>query len=193
MSVSITYNVPTNLQLPRTPPAGLPDVVVPAFNEVYQVMNNFALSLTVDCGVGSRAASQWEALKGNASTVLANNVSRFYVEASEPLAFGDIISLHNVAGEIRVRLANATDNTKPADGFCNAIAGIAAGSSGEVILAHGVLPASGLVIGTRYFLSLVSGVMTPVAPVAAGNIEQYLGVALSSEALYFNCGYWIQH
>lgn len=193
MSVSLTYATPTNLQLPRQPPQGIPPELMGVFTEVYNVLNNLASALTKDCGAGSRNPAQWDALAGSATTILANNMSRLYVRAGEDLSYGDIISLFDAAGVLVARKANATDSSKPADGFCSVPQGIVTGVAGEVILSHGVLPASGLTIAQRYFLSTVDGFMTPVPPTAAGNIEQYLGVAISSTALYFNSSYWIQH
>lgn len=194
MSVSLSYNIATNLQLPRTIPAGLPKEVQGTFEEIYRVLNNLALALTNDAGVGQRNPLQWDALAGLSQTILANNISRFYAVAAENLAFGDIVTVFDSgAGIPQVRKANATDNTKPARGFCNAVSGILAGSAGEVILSVGLLPAAGLTVGSNYYLSLASGIMTAVAPVAVGNIEQYLGFAVTPTALYFNCAYWIQH
>lgn len=194
--VSPSYGLPVNLRLTTSPPAfssSTPKEVASAFDELYVVLNNMARALVTLNGAAPRNAAEWSQLAGLASTILASNMGRLYVYAAETLAYGDIISLTNVAGQLQARLANATDNTKPADGFCNTVDGITIGTVGEVVLGHGVLPASGLTVAQRYYLSTTDGVMSTTPAVAAGNIEQYLGVAISDEALYFNCGYWIQH
>lgn len=193
MGLSPTYNLGSNLQIPRAIPSGLPKELVDTFNEIYTGMNNLAVALITECGAGPRDINQWSTLAGITSTIQADNGSRFYVIAGEALNYGDIINIYSVGGSPNARKANATNNTKPADGFCSSPSGIAIGVAGEVILAHGVLPASGLTTGQRYYLSTASGFISSVPATAAGNIEQYLGVALNANALYFNSGYWIQH
>ena len=72
--------------------------------------------------------------------------------------------------------------------------GIVSGDYGEVTLMQGLSQAhSGLTIGSRYYLSTTPGALTTTAPVAVGNIEQFVGIALSDNLLYFNSGTWIQH
>lgn len=192
---SPVYTLPVNLRIAQnTPPLpqATPDVKN-AFDEVYLGLNNLALSFVTLAGAAPRRISLWSSLAGRAQSILASNMNRLYIQASETIAYGDIISLTNVAGDLRCRLANATNNSRPADGFCSTGAGITIGAVGEVILAHGILPASGLTPAQRYFLSTTNGIMSTVPAVAAGNIEQYLGVAISATELYFNSGYWIQH
>jgi len=191
----LSYNLSVNFRLTsNAPPLPLTTSDVrAAFEDVYVVLNNLSNAFVTLAGASPRNRSEWPLLSGSSSTLLTSNTNRLYVEASEIIAYGDIINLTNVAGLLRVQLANAVDNTRPADGFCSSSTGIAVGEVGEVILAHGVLPASGLTPGQRYYLSTTNGIMSNVPAVAAGNIEQYLGVAISSTAMYFNSGYWIQH
>lgn len=192
---SQVYRLPVNLRIaqnaPPTPGASREEEAL--YDEVFLALNNLAYSFVTLLGAAPRNFSEWSQLAGSPSTIKADNGSRLYVEASETIAYGDIISLTNVAGALRVRLANATNNTRPAAGFCSTTTGIAIGEVGEVILGHGVLPAAGLTVAQNYFLSTVNGVMANTPAVAAGNIEQYLGIAISPTALYFNSGYWIQH
>jgi hypothetical protein len=164
-----------------------------AVTELHSTMQQVIVALTQFCGIGSRAPSQWEALAELPDTVLFNNLGRFYVSASETLAYGDIINLHLVSGTLRARKANATNNTKPADGFCNTPGGVTSGAMTEVILRLGVATRSGLTKGSRYYLSTTGGSVTTTAPTSSGNVEQYLGVALSSEKLLVLAGNWLQH
>lgn len=194
MSSSLAYANPTQLQIPRHfDGVDMPPELRQLGNELLNYINNVVFSLNADAGVGRRVPTQWALLEGSPTTILASNHNRLYVKAGEALAYGDIINLYNNAGVLTARKADATTNAKPADGFNNTPAALAIGEVGEFILAHGLLPASGLTIGQRYFLSTTPGVMATTPAVAAGNIEQYLGVALSSEALFFNSSYWIQH
>lgn len=192
---SLSYNNPTQLQIPRQfDPDAVPDANLRHIcNELLQFINNIAFSMNVDAGVGSRVISQWQMLAGSSTTLLANNHNRLYAVAGEALAYGDIVNIYDNAGVLNVRKADATTNAKPADGFNNTPQNLAIGDVGEFILAHGILPATGLTIGQRYFLSTTAGIMSTTPAVAVGNIEQYLGVAISSTALFFNSQYWIQH
>jgi hypothetical protein len=188
-----SYSSPVDFRIPQGPPDGLPPAITGAFEEVYNTMQQFILAFVNNCGIGQQRPNDWSALAGSPSTILANNMGRLYVLASENIAFGAAINLFNNGGVLGARNANATNNTKPCDGFCSTSGGITAGSVGEVIVCGGTTTITGLVLGTRYYLSTSNGQVTAVAPVAAGNIEQYLGVALSTTTLLFNIGYWIQH
>jgi hypothetical protein len=106
---------------------------------------------------------------------------RLYAKASEAIGFGNAVNLHAVSGVINIRKANATNNTKPCHGFCSVSVGIPSGEYGEVILCQGITTGiTGLTTGTRYFLSTTDGLLTATAPVAAGNIEQAVGIALET-------------
>lgn len=144
-------------------------------------------------GIGSQNFSNWSLLAGNPKTLLAGNLNRLYVIASETIVQGAAISLFNNAGVLNVRNANATNNTRICDGFCSSPGGILAGSPGEIIRSNGVASIGGLTIGQRYWVSIINGLIVAVPPVAAGNIEQYVGIAISSTVLSFNISNWFQH
>lgn len=193
MTDQTNYIAPIDFRIAQRPPVGIPRETLAAFNELYSFSQQVIQALITECGIGSRLPTDWSLLSGSSGTLLSGNLRRFYTVAEEALAIGDVISLHSTGGLLKARKANATNNTKSADGFVE-LAPIAMGAVGEVILSTGVLITVGLTQGNRYFLSAaVSGGITAVAPVAAGNIEQYLGIALSTTELYFNSGYWIQH
>lgn len=147
-------------------------------------------------GLGPRSVTDQISLAGSATTLLSGNTRRFYVTALVTLSYGDIISLKQSAGILQATKALATSVTTPADGFCSTTAGIPAGQIGEVILGSGVITFTGgpLVLGSRYFLSsTTSGKVTAIAPVGSGDIEQYIGIAIDTNNLFFNSSYWIQH
>lgn len=192
-NANFQYNSPVDFQLPVSAPDGLPVLTKSAFDSTYNTLQQIISVLVNYCGIDQQLGSQWNILSGDSRTLLSHNMGRLYVQASENLAFGAAINLHNVAGALRVRNANATNNTKPCDGFCSTIGGITSGSVGEVILHSGVIIIAGLTVASRYYLSLVNGLITAVAPVAAGNIEQYLGIAIDTTHLFFSTHYWIQH
>lgn len=160
---------------------------------LHATMSQVIVALNQFCGIGTRAYSQWDYMKGSALPLLFNNQARFYVEASESISYGQMVNLHASGGQLFARKANATNNTKPVDGFCNTQDGVSVGETAEVILRLGLATYSGLTPGARYYLSTTGGQVTTTAPVAAGNIEQYLGIALTSSTLLLLAGHWIQH
>jgi hypothetical protein len=102
------------------------------------------------------------------------------IEASEALAAGEYVNVHDVSGA-RVRLANATDATKPADGFV--LDNVASGAMATVYFDTINSARSGLTPGVKYVLSkTVPGGVTALSAFtpAAGNIIQQLGTAISA-------------
>lgn len=196
MAISNTYySSVINFQLPLSPDSKTPPAILSAINPLYAAMQQIFLALTNNCGISSQPVNLWSQFATQApdQTVLAANMGRVYLTPSEDIALGAAFSLWNNAGVFSARNANATNNTKPADGFCSTPGGLLAGVVGEFILARGMVSINGVVAGTRYYLSTVNGLITAVAPVAAGNIEQYLGVGFPNNQFHFNAHYWIQH
>lgn len=106
------------------------------------------------------------------------------IVASEALSAGALVQIWPNAGVANVRNANATDATKPADGFV--LAAVASLASATVYFpGQLVTGVSGLTIGAPVFLSTVSGGVTVTAPSAAGNLVQQVGTALSATSFIF--------
>ncbi len=104
---------------------------------------------------------------------------------SESLAAGDYVNLYSNSGVLTLRKADATNNSKPADGF---------------VIANSTSPASnsmyylgvsndfmtGLTVGTEYVLSkAVPGGVTDIASFTgvASNIVQLLGKATATTSI----------
>lgn len=191
--VAATYNSPVDFNIPPNPPPGLPPNVQQAFAELYQFSQRVIQTFTNYCGIGPQDISEWGQLVGSTSTILRNNLGRFYVTASENIVFGAVVNIWNNGGVVAVRNANATDNTKPCDGYCSTAGGILLGTVGEVILGPGINTVAGVTIGTRYYLSVSNGLISASPAIAAGNIEQYLGVGIATGQLYFTPHHWIKH
>lgn len=184
-------NSPINLRLDQAPPDYLPPELQNALAPLYNAFQQLLSAFQTYVGVSQWDQDIWSQLDPS-QTIFPQFPNRLYVKATEAIALGAPVSLLLSGGSLQVRNANATDGTKPAHGY--ATAAIAGGVLGEVILGHGLLIAPGaFVTGTNYYLAIVSGTYTAVPPVAAGNIEQFLGVALSANELFFNCGSWIRH
>jgi hypothetical protein len=189
-----SYASDIDFRVGQSPPDNLPPEVQGMANELYNTLQQIIFTFINKCGISQQDTAMWELLATlPGSTIQAQNLRRIYVEASEPILLGGMVSLTNVAGALRARNANATNNTRPADGFCSTIGGVASGEVGEFILSSGIATVTGLTVGTRYYLSTSNGLVANGPAVAAGNIEQYIGIALSPTELYVNMQYWIQH
>lgn len=189
---SSSYSGP-QIIVPYTVPASTPDTLKPFLAPIYAAFNSFIQTLIRYCGIAPRNSSDYLAISGDPSTVLANNMHRFYLPAAEAIAAGAPVNLV-YSGLLMIQNANATDGTKPADGFCSQTGGIAIGATGEIILSDGVVTGlSGLTPGARYYLGTAAGTYTSVAPVAAGNLQQFLGIALNATTLRFWTGTQVQH
>jgi hypothetical protein len=102
------------------------------------------------------------------------------------ISVGQIINIFDIAGVAWARLADANSLVVPGQAFCNA--SVLANQIGHFSLS-GIMPYfSGLIPGTIYYLSLVPGSLTTIAPVGAGQLEQELGVAINSTTIWFSPG-----
>ena len=103
--------------------------------------------------------------------------------ATEALAAGDFVNIYDNSGTISVRKANATDATKPANGFVKSA--VASGANATVYF-EGINNAlTGLTVGSQYFLSTTAGAITTTAPSTSGNIVQYIGTPHATTAIRF--------
>lgn len=191
---NLKFNLPFNIGVPDTPPADLPEEMKGLFVIVYNGFLQIQQAMHQYLGIGQQLQTLWSQLRYD-QTLHAASPTRLYAKAFQTIPYGNAINLFVDAGILKIRLANATNNTKPCHGFCTTAAGIATDAFGEVILLHGLLTGvSGLTLGTRYFLSTSDGLVTAVAPVAAGNIEQAVGFAMDTSAFLFDLNFqFIQH
>lgn len=193
MSGTSSYNGP-DIILPYVTPSNIPPDALSYIKPIYTALQNIVQTLIRFAGIAPRSPGDVLSLNGDPSTILASNVHRFYIQALEPIAQGAIINLVPSVGVLFVQNANATTGAKQADGFCSQVGGILAGGIGEVILNDGINNSfSTLTPGTRYYLSTVNGAISNVAPVAAGNLQQSVGIAINATTLYFFAGHQIQH
>lgn len=103
--------------------------------------------------------------------------------AGETIATGQAVNIYDDAGTAKVRLANATDDTKECAGYAK----VGASLGGNVVVSFEglVTSLSGLSTGKQVFLSTTGGEFTATAPQATGNLSQPLGVATSATTLRF--------
>lgn len=105
------------------------------------------------------------------------------LEAFGALAAGDFVNVFNDAGVAKVRKADASSGTAPANGFV--LAAVLTGASATVYWGGINNAVAGVTPGLHY-LSTTPGASNHVAPAAAGNIVQRLGFAFSSTTINFN-------
>ena len=107
------------------------------------------------------------------------------VVTSEALAAGDIVNLHVSTG-LKARKADATTE-KEGVGFV--LSAYDSAATATVYFEGIITGLTGLTAGSRYFLAKTAGaVTTDVSAYAAGNILQYLGIAISTTELKFEPG-----
>jgi hypothetical protein len=104
------------------------------------------------------------------------------IQASENLVAGNLINIWDNAGQFRVRKADGSTIGKEANGFV--LADVSVGQPAVVYLEGTVSGLMGLTPG-RYYLSTSPGDVTPTPPSLAGNVLQYIGIALSPTELTF--------
>lgn len=175
---------PLNLFIPQNFDDAPPEVAG-YLNQILNSMRLLQFGFNTYAGAQQQDSTVWPYVTPQ-QTVLVGNMGRLYAVASEAIAYGAVISITVSGGALRVRNANATDNTRPCLGWCSTVGGIGSGAYGEVIVGPSLCSViTGLTIGSRYFLSTTNGLVIAAEPVAAGNIGQALGIALGASLLYF--------
>ena len=98
-----------------------------------------------------------------------------------PIPAQSAVNLFDNAGTLEMRLANATDGTRPCHGFVGAI--VADAATGNVIMRGDVNGHVGLTLAGKYYLDIIAGDINTTAPTVVGNIVQILGIAVSATTL----------
>lgn len=104
------------------------------------------------------------------------------IQASENLAAGDLVNVHNSSGA-RVRKADATTAGKEAHGFV--LAAVTSGQNAIVYFEGSNDQVSGLTPGVQY-LSTTPGLSTNTPPSGSGNVVQRVGLAVAAAILNFD-------
>lgn len=176
-------------------PEGVPPELYSNFLTIYNSIHNLARQIATYAGVDEQPSDIWSQLSVD-DTLIVGNMNRWYVKQNEALLFGQVVAPVLVGAELRVRKANATNNTKWACGIVSSSDHVSgADNFCEVRVGNWFCDGiAGLTPGARYWLSTVDGLITNVAPVAAGNIEQYIGWAVAGNRLLVDIsGNYIQH
>lgn len=190
------YLSPVDFRISQFPP-DLPNGAnggTASIEELYNFAQQVIHAFIDNCGIASQQQILWPQIALVPSqTIKSGNLNRLYVLASENiLAFG-AVNIWNDSGTLKVRNAHADVTGFYCDGFMTINTGVISGEYCEVTLHCGVAQFSGLVGGARYYLSTSPGLVAPFPALGAGQVEQYVGIALDATHLAFNCHYWIQH
>ena len=173
----MAYKSTINTGLPNIPDPPDPKLFA-EFARVYNAIRN--LTIAIDSYTGALAQeAQYFSQTYAPTTVLQQNVLRFYVQFSESISYGQTVNLWNNAGTCNARLASASAS-KPMHAWCSTAGTITAGNWGEVMLGGLCTAISGLSPGTTYYLGNTAGAVAP----SAGTLSQKIGVALGPNYLF---------
>lgn len=103
------------------------------------------------------------------------------IQASENLAAGDFVNIHNASGA-RIRKADATTAGKEAHGFV--LAAVTSGQNGTVYFEGANTGVTGQTPGP-VFLSTTAGQASSSAPSGSGNVVQRIGFAVAATEINF--------
>lgn len=174
-------------------PEGVPPELFTHFYVVYSAIHNLERLIGQYAGVDSPPSDIWSQLTID-DTFYDGNLNRLYLECTEAMAYGNAVSPILSGGLLKLRLANATNNTRWCCGFVNEPGSYAIGAIVPIVTRGLITGVSGLTVAGRYWLSTTNGLITNTAPVAAGNIEQVVGWAPNSIRLISNLdSFFIQH
>lgn len=193
-----SYRIPVDFRITRNPVPTKPTDrgVDQNFADIYDFAFAVITTFVKYCGIGTVDSSVWTSLAADPTLSLySGNVNKIYVVCSVVFNAGTYMSLINVGGQLQAAHANGNSGVgavAQADGFSTAVYAI--GQIGEFIVQSGInnfFPGS-VVVGQRYWLGTNGNRVT--APLtAAGNLEQYIGIAVSTKAILTNLGPAIQH
>lgn len=105
------------------------------------------------------------------------------IQASEALAAGDFVNIHDVTSNFRVRKADAATAGKEAHGFV--LAAVASGANATVFFEGTNTQVTSQTPGVKFLSASTPGAATGTAPSGTGNIVQRLGVATSATTINF--------
>lgn len=107
------------------------------------------------------------------------NLTRIYAKVSENIAAGAMVNFFNNAGVLGVRNAIANAAGKPAHAWSGGA--VTSGNYGEFFREGVCYLIGSLTIGTTYYLSNTSGLISN----AAGTVSQKVGYAIGTNTLVF--------
>jgi hypothetical protein len=171
---------------------GLPSIpetrnaeLFPELVKVYSAINTLAFAVEAYTGT-TLVPPDEQATTPPTSTVLLQNMSKYYIKAYEAIGSGLMVNIFkDVDNVFKARLADASAAKKYfASGF-NGSAAVAAGGTVEVTMLGLMGAYSGLAGNNIYYLG-VAGVLSSAKPVGSGVLVQPVGYALADNLFIFN-------
>lgn len=163
-----------------------------AVEELYDFSLAVIRGLVKYAGIGEYLTTQWPLLAARPDQlVFSGNLNKIYMKCLVAITPGRYVNFLASGGIIQAQLADSTVPL-PADGWSTG--NYAAGDTGEFIWSVGNNTSRTVVnvLGQRYWLG-VGGLIRTTPDTAAGHIEQYLGIAISTTGLLTNISAAIQH
>lgn len=165
------------LGLPNLPPDTIDQKLWSEFLTVYRAIQNLLVGVSEFSGVDAPDAIEIASMDPT-KYLLGANLARWYPTADIGILRGQMVK-PSTSGSNRCTTANAAVGlvNSPAIGVANQ--SVSAGQKVEVIT-NGITDAiGGMVPGTLYYLSPTSGAVQNLRPVAAGQVIQPIGWAMS--------------
>lgn len=177
----MSYKSSINTGLPNIPESPDPKFFS-EFSRIYNAIRNLALALDSYTGALKEDPENYASITPSQS-LLSQRGLRLYGKASQPITYGEMISLHNDgSGQVVFRLSCALSaDFRPMHGWCSTPDGIAAEASGEIMLGGLCDLFAGLTPGSTYYLGNSYGNISGTA----GQVSQKLGYALNTSCIFF--------
>jgi hypothetical protein len=169
------------IALPSLPNNELNPILYAELSIIYRAIRNLLDGVSKLTGIDSTAQEEW-ALTPESSTILTGNATKMYPVASELVSIGQLVNLFDNAGTLGARLASANSATTVAHGIAASPAGPGGRFEMQYLRSY-VASIGGMVPGTLYYLSTTAGAIQNLPPLAAGTIQQPVGVAVTSSGL----------
>lgn len=173
------------LPLPELPGSSHKDEIYNEFVAVFNALRRIESVLNRELGLASASDEVLnEQAIGDGVTAAK---SKIYVELTQAANFGQVLSILPSGGVAKARLASNTAEGTRCWGICNTLGAHAAGAIIECVLGPALVESvGGMTPGQEYFLSSTPGAITNTPdPLTETNIRQSIGLALTSNALYF--------
>lgn len=171
-----------DLGLPQFPSNELTPQIYGELQSIYTAIRNLLSGVSRYSGVDAPPSDWWSQLTF-IDTLLNNNHSRLYVQASTAISRGQAVNLFLSGGLLKARLAACTAAATMAHGVANSAAS-GAGTIIEVNYLRGTIDSiGGMTTGALYYLSNTAGAVQSARPATAGWIIQPVGLALSSNLM----------
>lgn len=168
------------LGLPSLPPDTIDPKLWGEFLTIYRAMQNLLNGVSEFTGIDGPDALEIASMDP-AKYLLGANVARHYPITDVNVVRGQLVA---IGGAGHVGFATATNGAAIAYGVANANA--AAGTRVEVITSGLTTAIGGMTPGTLYYLSPTLGAIQNLRPVAAGQVIQPIGWAVSSGQMLLN-------